>query len=346
MRKIVIATGAVLLAMSVFLAAEVARPPDYPHGDLQGDCTTCHSGGAWKPAVIDRSFRHAESFPLAGAHRSARCRDCHATLDFKRASPVCADCHRDPHVGELGADCGRCHTPTNFLDRSAQLAQHRLTRFPLTGAHVTRDCDECHTPAAQGGLTYVNTPLECQSCHLPLYQGTTDPDHEAAGFPLDCSLCHTPTAWERARFDHRGTSFPLTGAHAALSCSACHASGYTGTPTNCYACHQSDYAGTTDPPHASAGFPTDCALCHNTTSFDNASFTQHDSAYFPIYSGPHRGRWDTCTDCHTNTSNYAQFTCLTCHTDAETTPHHSGVSGYVYASDACLGCHPTGRKED
>lgn len=396
-------------------AAFAADPvPDYPHGAYSADCALCHAGNGWRPAVISKTFKHPKSFPLHGAHAGVRCRDCHLSLDFAKAPTACADCHRDPHRGELGADCATCHTPRNFLDRSAQLEMHRKTRFPLTGAHVTRDCEECHTPQPQGHLVYLGTPIDCQACHLPLYLATTDPNHVQAGFPEDCSLCHTPTAWTRARFDHRNTGFPLTGAHASVPCQSCHASGYAGTPTACVACHQADYDGTTDPNHAASGFPTDCAQCHTTTSwqgatfdhsttgftltgahtslacsachasgyqgtpstcigchqadYDNtndpnhagagfstdctqchtttswqgATFTQHDSLYFPIYSGRHANTWSSCADCHTSPTNYATFSCFLCHSQSQTDSQHQGVSGYSYDSNACYSCHPRG----
>jgi len=68
--------------------------------------------------------------------------------------------------------------------------------------------------------------------------------------------------------------------------------------------------------------------------------------YFPIYSGEHEGKWNQCSDCHTNPSNYAVFTCLTCHGLTETNNQHNGVSGYVYESNACLECHPDGSGGD
>ena len=93
---------------------------------------------------------------------------------------------------------------------------------------------------------------------------------------------------------------------------------------------------------AAAAFSTDCTLCHNTTSFAGATYTQHDTLYFPIYSGKHLGRWSRCSDCHTNASNYGSFSCLGCHSAADTDPRHTGVSGYVYDSAACYSCHPRG----
>ena len=154
-------------------------------------------------------------------------------------------------------------------------------------------------------------------------------------------------SWQGAVFDHAGTNFPLTGAHRSVPCASCHVDGvYAGTPTDCVACHQKDYDNTTNPNHGLLGFPTTCATCHNTTDWHDASFAQHDSQYFPIYSGAHKGRWTLCADCHTQPSNFTVFNCLGCHPHddkATTDGHHSGVSGYQYLSSECYRCHPQGR---
>ena len=39
-------------------------------------------------------------------------------------------------------------------------------------------------------------------------------------------------------------------------------------------------------------------------------------------------------------------TCTTCHANPETDNQHGGVGGYVYESNACLACHPTGNEDD
>jgi hypothetical protein len=331
---------AIAVAAGLALAAGPARAqqgePPYPHGAFKEDCTLCHTGDSWRPAVVSKAFKHPASYPLRGAHATAACRDCHLSLDFAKAPTACADCHRDPHRGELGADCAMCHTPRNFLDRSAQLDQHRKTRFPLTGAHITQDCEGCHKPEPQGHLVYVNTPIECQACHLPLYLATTDPNHAAAGFPQDCSFCHTTTVWTTARFDHRNTAFPLTGAHVGLDCRSCHANGYAGTPTACYACHKTDYDNTTDPNHGSAGFPTDCTLCHNTTSFQDATF-DHSTTAFPL-TGSHVGV--ACASCHSAGYTNTPTACFACHaTDYNNTndPNHAAAG---FSTD-CTPCHNT-----
>ncbi len=336
---------AVCLAVAVWLTPSRAAEPDYPHGSYSAECGMCHEPDRWVPAKPGPVFRHPPKFALRGAHQTAACRACHVSLDFATAPSACADCHSDVHLGELGTDCARCHTPVNFLDRSKQLSEHRQTRFPLVGAHVSEDCEACHAPQPQGTLTWVGVPVDCEACHLPEYQATTDPDHETAGFPTTCVQCHVPTVWSRARFDHAGTAFPLTGAHTTLPCADCHASGYSGTPTACYACHQADYEATTDPNHTAVGFPTDCSLCHNTTTFDVGSFAQHDAQFFPIYTGTHRNRWNQCADCHTQPGNFASFSCFACHEQNETAGHHDEVSGYAYDSNLCYQCHPRGRAD-
>jgi hypothetical protein len=129
-------------------------------------------------------------------------------------------------------------------------------------------------------------------------------------------------------------------------CASCHGDGvYKGKSTDCYSCHKANYDATNNPAHTAAGFATTCATCHNTTSWAGATF-DHDTPYFPIYSGTHAGRWSACTDCHPVASNYASFTCLSCHPHsdkAQTDGNHTGVSGYVYDSNHCYSCHPRGR---
>ena len=162
--------------------------------------------------------------------------------------------------------------------------------------------------------------------------------------------CHTTNAgWKPAQFPlHSNSIYALSGAHAIIvnNCNTCHNGNYNNTPNTCYGCHQADYTGTNDPPHQSTGFPTDCLDCHNTTAWKPATF-DHDGKFFPVYSGKHKDKWTNCSDCHTNSNNYAVFSCITCHDHNQTLMNeaHQGVQGYVYTSDACLSCHPTGSSE-
>jgi len=338
-----------------------------PHGDLKMECMTCHTSSGWSPVNVAKSFDHSKfGFALAGAHATTSCRSCHVSLDFHGTSRDCASCHRDVHQGELGSDCSRCHTPRSFIDRSGMARAHQLTRFPLSGSHLTVDCETCHVPTAQGHMQFVGTPVQCAACHQTQYQAAKDPDHTAGGFPEDCSQCHATTVWANARFNHDAAGFPLTGAHRAVTCAQCHTAGTSSASTACAACHQQDYAGTTDPAHAAAGFSTDCQTCHSTTAWTGSGFN-HDGTGFPL-TGAHRsvscaqchaggvysGTSTTCVGCHQQDYNATDnpghvaagfpTTCETCHTTTGWTGatfNHTWFRVPHHGVQTCTQCHAT-----
>ncbi|MFN7966006.1 MAG: hypothetical protein U0V87_10010 [Acidobacteriota bacterium] len=318
--------------------------PNHRAAGFPTDCKQCHTTTNW-----DSNFDHnTTDFPLTGAHRNQPCPACHADGVYNGKSTACYSCHKPQYdsttnpnhrAAGFSTDCSQCHTTTSWDGASFD---HNGTDFPLTGAHRNQPCDACHADGVYNGKS-----TDCYSCHRSNYDSTTNPNHRAAGFPTDCKQCHTTTNWD-SNFDHNTTDFPLTGAHKNLPCNACHADGvYNGKPTACYSCHKSDYDNTTDPNHRAAGFPTDCTACHTTTTWAGARF-EHDADYFPIYSGAHRGKWNNCSDCHTNSNNYAEFSCLGCHphsNKSKTDGDHRGISGYSYDSRACYRCHPRGRAD-
>ena len=68
------------------------------------------------------------------------------------------------------------------------------------------------------------------------------------------------------------------------------------------------------------------------------------SSYF-VVNGSHQGF--TCDECHPPSAGSFSAArggvdCLSCHTDAFTTPAHAGVSGYAYATPSCIACHKSG----
>jgi len=306
-----------------------------PHGELKDECSSCHSAKGWKPAQVSKDFAHApKTFPLVGAHATAKCMSCHTSLDFKHASTRCADCHKDVHRGELGADCGRCHTPRNFLDRSVMQKLHQTTRFQLTGAHLMADCQSCHAPLAQGHLSFINVPTECGACHLAAYQATASmgggvPPHASVGFSTQCEQCHITVSWSNAAYNHAASGFALTGAHVHQPCSACHVTGYTNMASTCISCHQANYASTTAPVHSTvpAFAPTLCTDCHTTSSWQ-PSLWKHVNTW-PNYTGRHVGV--PCASCH-GTGVYAgtSTTCVSCHAAQQ---HGEGPN--------CQNCHTT-----
>lgn len=324
---------------------------DIHQGTTGTDCMRCHNTSSWLVRNLTEIHQFSR-FPLFGPHRTADCIKCHKSenpLRFDVPGVNCVDCHRDKYMATtqpnhtqagFSEDCNRCHHINSF-GWSGGGFNH--TFFPLTQGHAIPKCNDCHTSGS-----YSNTPTDCYACHKSNYDATTNPGHVAANFPTTCTTCHTTAVgWKPASFNHN--FFPLTLGHSGVSCVSCHVGGnYNNTPTDCYSCHKSDYEKTTNPSHLTLNFQTTCTLCHTTNpGWKPASYTQHDSQYFPIYSGRHRGTWTSCTDCHQTPSDYNQFTCLSCHAHNQTSMDnaHQGRSGYSYTSSACYNCHPTGRSE-
>lgn len=315
------------------------------------DCSRCHTPSSWLVNNI-ADIHQRSRFPLLGAHRTADCYDCHKSESLARYDVLgvnCIDCHRpdyqatiNPKHAEAGfsEDCSTCH-PVNSFQWAGAGFNHNF--FALVQGHSAPKCDECHTTGR-----YSDASPVCNTCHLADYNASVNPDHKASNFPLTCENCHTLSpGWKPASFDH--SRFPLTLGHSGPACADCHKGGnYTSTPTDCYACHATDYNNTTNPKHQTLGFSVTCTQCHTTNpDWKPASYAQHDTKSFPIYSGKHRGEWNSCAECHTNASNYAQFTCLSCHEHNKTDMdrEHRDENGYSYDSAACLKCHPTGNAD-
>ena len=323
-----------------------------PHrGELGLECARCHGARSFLDRGPMLRMHQLTRFPLTGSHASLDCESCHppapqGQMQFVGTQAECRACHMaqydeaktpDHVAGGFPTDCQQCHAPTTW---NAARFDHANTAFPLTGAHRQVACSGCH-----GDGVYKGKPTDCASCHMTEYNAAT-PNHQSAGFPASaCAGCHNTTQWAGASFDHNATAFPLTGAHTTVACSGCHGDGvYQGKSTACISCHQSTFD-TAVPGHNPTDFPTaQCGTCHNTTAWTGATIN-HDTPYFPIYSGTHSGRWTQCAQCHANTASYASFTCMSsgCHSQSSTNSDHSGVNGYSYTAPACYSCHPKGR---
>jgi len=327
-----------------------ANNPPHKAAGFPQDCTLCHGSTAtnWTSATFNHS---TTGFTLTGAHTSLQCAQCHVNNNYSLTSAACWNCHQADYNGTTNPahkaagfpqDCSGCHTTTDWTGATFN---HASTGFTLTGAHTSLQCSQCHV-----NNNFSLTSAACWNCHQTDYNGTTNPPHQSAGFPQDCSVCHSTTNWSGATFTHPTTPLQLTGFHATMltnnQCAQCHVgNNYTNTPSDCWSCHQTDYNGTTNPGHAAAGFAQTCNTCHTFVDWTGAKYTAHDSAYFPIYSGNHNGKWTTCGDCHTNSSNYAVFTCIACHQHSnqqQVTSDHNGVKNFVYSPTSCYTCHPKG----
>lgn len=326
--------GTPAACFSCHQAAYVATTdPGHLQANLPHDCGLCHTTVNWLGAKFNHTLY--TNYPLTGMHANVACTQCHVNGRYVGTPVDCYSCHKanfnattNPnHVASgFPTDCSICHSTSGWTPASFD---HAKTAFPLTGAHLSTACASCHV-----NNNYTTLPTDCYSCHKSNYLTTTNPNHVTAGFPTNCAVCHSTTSWAGAVFDHSKTAFPLTGAHVSVACSNCHINNvYAGTPTDCYSCHKTQYNSTTNPNHISAGFPTTCVTCHNTTSWAGATFNH------TWFNTNHGGANGVCTTCHTNSANYAVFTCTNCHAKASTDANHSGVSGYVYNSVNCYACH-------
>jgi len=305
--------------------------PNHVASQFSTACLSCHTTNpGWKPTTFNHS-----TFPLTLGHSTPECIDCHKGGNYTTTPTDCYACHQADFTATTNPNhtssafshaCQTCHSvnpgwkPTTF--------NHSI--FPLTLGHSTPTCTDCHING-----NYTTTPTDCYACHQADFTTTTNPNHTSSGFPHACLTCHTTNpGWQPASFNH--TNFPLTLGHSGRSCSDCHINGnYTSTPTDCYSCHTTDYNNTTNPNHKTLTFSTTCTQCHTTNpGWTPATYAQHDSQFFPIYSGRHRGQWSACSECHTTASNYALYNCIACHANA-----HSGKN---YTNAQCYNCHPTG----
>jgi hypothetical protein len=319
-----------------------------PHGDdLNFDCDDCHTTQGWTMEKGKYSFTHdLTGFELKGQHVSLDCRQCHQTLVFSEARTECSSCHTDMHQQTVGFACERCHNEQSWIVNNI-VDVHRQGRFPLMGAHLNADCQDCHPSASL--LLFEPVGVNCIDCHQADYNSTTAPNHIEAGFSENCTDCHKMNAFSWSGIDFTHDFFPLTEGHAIADCGACHPGGdFSNANPECSSCHQEDYDLTQNPSHGASGFSLECTECHTTApGWKPAEFKQHDTQYFPIYSGSHNGEWGNCVDCHPNPSNYAIFTCTDCHehNKEEMDDEHDEVGGYIYESAACLECHPNGDGE-
>ncbi len=329
---------------------------DVHQGNLSPDCRSCHEETSFSD-LNGVGLHTRTAFPLTGSHLQLTCQSCHQDDTggaFTTLNSDCVACHDDDYrrtgaVDHVAAgfptDCKHCHSTITWTGGVPFDHPSAANGYPLIGAHAVLRCASCHLPP-DGALRFVPAgPGDCLSCHQADYTR----EHGGSSFPTTCLDCHNQNSWGGAEFDHAASGFALLGAHGRISCESCHLPPSGTVPVapssqdDCVACHRADY----DREHSGSGFPITCLSCHNNDNFGGADFRDHDAQFFPIYSGPHAGKWvNDCATCHTVPSDYRSYTCLTCHEhrQSEMDPKHSEVQGYVYQSSECLRCHPAGRK--
>ena len=302
------------------------------HQSLEGSlsCTKCHGGG---------------NVPM-----NSLCLDCHTEIRWlaqqgrglHATNPVapCVSCHPD----HAGRDFAMIRWPEGSRDRF----DHRRAGWPLEQAHAEVKCLECHTPSFRLGEAgrlsprrsemagWVGLERACVSCHEDVHQKSLS---------ARCDTCHDLKSWQLAsRFDHVNSRYPLTGAHAEVTCAACHQPPSQGAVRNregellprfkplrfaqCSDCHR-------DPHDARLG-PA-CDDCHVTRGFKviGRERFNHERTRFPL-SGRHSAV--ACGGCHTSGAprewNPPFATCGACHADA-----HAGQATIAGKAADCDACH-------
>jgi predicted CXXCH cytochrome family protein len=160
-----------------------------PHTGFATTCDSCHrnTDATWSQKS---AFNHAAYFPLAGAHTTAPCAQCHTNGNYLTvpASP-CSACHMNDYntattpvnhiVAGFPTTCDTCH---KFSDVSWTQAVWNHTWFPLVSNHNVA-CNRCHTTAG----TY--TVFNCIGCHT---QAQTNSNHTGVrGYVWASPACYS-----------------------------------------------------------------------------------------------------------------------------------------------------------
>jgi hypothetical protein len=316
--------------------------PNHVAANIPTTCNDCHTTNpGWKPATFTI---HETYYPLTGAHTTTSCNQCH-NGNYSNIPNTCVGCHQTdynntnnpPHAAsQFSTDCQSCHSTAAWIPATFD---HDAKYFPIySGKHqgTWTLCTECHLTPSNYGI------FSCIDCHAHSNQTEVNNSHQGVGGysynSLACYSCH-PTGSINGAFNHNNSGFPLTGAHTTVLCSACHANGFSGTPTLCSACHTPAYNNTNNPNHTTAGIPNTCADCHTTNpGWAPAIFPNH-SNYYPL-TGAHASITN-CEQCHNgNYTNTTPNTCVGCHQsnyNQTNNPNHTTLG----LSTNCATCHTT-----
>ena len=218
-------------------------------------------------------------------------------------------------------------------------ASAQLAPGPLSKAHSflngAANCTSCHRLGGQA--------TKCLECHTEIAariaagRGMHARVAGKTAGSQSCSTCHSEhngerfelIRWEppRPQFDHGKTGWPLSGKHATLTCSRCHAPEkivasekpqirvkdlsrtFLGLPRECAGCHNDQHRGQ---------FGRTCEQCHTTSDWKTVPNFDHGRTHFTL------------------TGAHARVSCDKCHTPAERggPPRWTGLQ-----FDRCTGCH-------
>ena len=210
------------------------------------DCGACHTTDGWLPASFDHALtqvpaqrRACSSWTVHNATPMPSLAACRPTVF--RAMP-----RMMPTQVSLGPPASACHTTDAWLPATFD---HSLTQFPLSGAHASLECSECHK-----NEVFTNLPADCASCH-------PDPSFHAGLFAgMTCDQCHSTAAWSPASFnlshpDSCGEERCI--GHEDATCRDCHNTNLS--TATCLKCHDSN-----NPSDGDGGGRGRCKACQQT----------------------------------------------------------------------------------
>jgi hypothetical protein len=139
-------------------------------------CEMCHTTNAWNNLLFTHESTH---FSLKGKHAQILCEQCHSKAEigfpagrkqYRSLSQQCFNCHKDEHEGQFSltgvTDSARCHSTISW--KIENFNHTTMTRFVLTGKHVSVPCGKCHKPTTSAGRLFTRyKPLraDCVDCH-------------------------------------------------------------------------------------------------------------------------------------------------------------------------------------
>lgn len=282
--------------------------------------------------------------PLFDGHKSLEHKDCLLCHEVAGGVPNknCIDCHKGikaqvrRNAGYHGLMkkklCVSCHKDHKGRDYDSvklneKTFDHRLTGFPLEGAHQGHDCQKCHKEKRSDKHTrpqdirWFGVSSDCISCHKD------DDVHRYTGkmAEVSCGKCHQPTRWKDTKyFDHKKeTGYDLVGAHGSLTCAKCHAPKGRGSEIYsfpklktkaCLTCHSDHHKDNLSPKFRNGN----CTSCHNQSTWNISKFN-HKITGFVLKE------------------KHSRVECAACHKQSRKIP----LSKYKFAglSQNCASCH-------
>lgn len=255
-------------------------------------------------------------------------------------------------------------------------SDHFKTGFPLVGAHLDVNCQNCHVRGS-----FKNTPTKCASCHNDAIALGKSKNHIPTA--ESCTTCHNPDSktWQfSGDFDHSGVTGNCVSCHNGIKaegksrnhiktsekCDACHASTQRWVPVlrvnhvevkgTCSSCHNNRSAQGKSTKHIQTS--QECNVCHKSTTdwsaagFDHQGVTGNCASCHGVTAqgknATHIKTSVKCETCHVSTKNWSpvarvdhtqvQGTCSSCH-NGRTAQGKS--SDHIPTTKECSSCHTT-----